>query len=96
MSELQGVSYARNILLSVLRGKEQQDAACAVSLQTWWLLWDSPTKRMPSCTWKYLLQAKIFKKTTFRKQRTNKPVGCGHGASNPGGESALPVCQEPS
>jgi hypothetical protein len=88
MSELQGVSYARNILLSVLRGKEQQDAA--------WLLWDSPTKRMPSCTWKYLLQAKIFKKTTFRKQRTNKPVGCGHGASNPGGESALPVCQEPS
>jgi hypothetical protein len=31
MSELQAVSYARNILLSVLRGKEQQDAACAVN-----------------------------------------------------------------
>jgi hypothetical protein len=31
MSELQAVSYARNILLSVLRGKDQQDAACAVN-----------------------------------------------------------------
>jgi hypothetical protein len=31
MSELQAVSYARNILLSILRSKEQKDAACAVN-----------------------------------------------------------------
>jgi len=30
ISELQAVSYARNILLNVLRSKERQDAACAV------------------------------------------------------------------